>query len=139
MKNISSYGPVLLRVAMSLVFLWFSTNQFMHPSVWVGVVPVWAASLVGGTQTVVFLNAWFELIAGLMLLIGFHTRIVALLLGLHLIGIAGGFGLSAIGVRDWGLCLATLSIFFNGVDMWCFDRRFHRDFEAIDPRGNVAA
>ena len=136
-KNLSAYGPVLLRIAMSLVFLWFGANQFLHTPMWTGVVPDWVASLTGSATMVVCLNAWFEIVAGLLLLVGFHTRIVALLLGLHLIGIAGGFGLSAIGVRDWGLCLATLSVFFNGYDMWCVDRRFGSDFAAIDQRPQI--
>lgn len=133
--RLSSYGPVLLRVAMSLVFLWFGTNQLIHTASWTGVVPSFVAGIFGSASTVVLLNGWFEIVAGLMLIVGFHTRIVSLLLGLHLIGIAGGFGLSAIGVRDWGLCLATLSIFFNGPDMWCVDLKLgRRDFAAIDPQ-----
>ena len=130
--KLSAYGPVLLRIGMSLVFLWFGTNQFLHTAMWTGVVPAWAAGLFGSASTVVILNAWFEVVAGILLLVGFHTRVVALLLGLHLISIAGGFGLSAIGVRDWGLCLATLAIFFNGYDMWCVDKKFGGDFAAID-------
>jgi uncharacterized membrane protein YphA (DoxX/SURF4 family) len=136
-RNLSAYGPVLLRVAMSLVFLWFSTNQFMHPASWVGVVPGWASGLFGSATTVVFLNAWFEIVAGILLIVGFHTRVVALLLALHLVSIAGGFGLSAIGVRDWGLCLATLAIFFNGYDMWCVDKRFRSDFASINEQPNL--
>lgn len=131
MNKISSYGPILVRVAMSLVFLWFGANQLMHAASWTSVVPGWAAAAFGGASTVVLLNGWFEIVAGLMLLAGFHTRVIALLLGLHLIGIAGGFGLSALGVRDWGLCLATLSIFFTGPDIWCIDRKLSRDFAPI--------
>lgn len=136
-RNLSSYGPVLLRIGMSLVFLWFGTNQFMQTSSWTGIVPEWAGGVFGSATTVVLLNAWFEVVAGILLLVGFHTRIIALLLGLHLIGIASGFGLSAIGVRDWGLCLATLSIFFNGYDMWCVDRKFGSDFASIGEQPRV--
>jgi uncharacterized membrane protein YphA (DoxX/SURF4 family) len=57
-----------------------------------------------------------KIIAGLMLAIGIFPRYVALLLGLHLLVISEGLGISAVGVRDIGLAFATFSLFFLGND-----------------------
>lgn len=110
---------------MAAVFLCFSYYQFSNPSIWTDFVPTWVAALVAGNAVLlVLLNAWFELVAGLCLLFGFQTRTVALLLSLHLFFIAGSIGLNSLGVRDFGLAIATLSIFFNGFDRISLDAMF---------------
>jgi uncharacterized membrane protein YphA (DoxX/SURF4 family) len=131
MNSYSRYAPVIVRIGMSLVFLWFGTNQLMHPTMWAGVVPAWVSAMTpGGASTVVHINGWFEIVAGLCLVVGFQVRLVALLLGLHLLGIASSFGVnSPIGVRDFGLTIATLSIFFAGADVWSVDKKMMRQTE----------
>ena len=62
------------------------------------------------------LNGLIEIIAGGMLAFGILSRWVGLLLGIHLFIIAVSMGLTAIGVRDIGLALATLSLFFLAKD-----------------------
>lgn len=121
---LSKYGPILLRVGLCLVFLWFGSNQLMHPENWVRIVPAWAASIFGSAETTVHINGYVEIILSLILLAGIQVRVVAFILGLHLIGIASTFGLSPTGVRDWGLCLASFSVFLNGADAWCLDRKW---------------
>jgi uncharacterized membrane protein YphA (DoxX/SURF4 family) len=122
--NISKYGPLVLRIGLALVFLWFGADQLAHTAMWVGVVPKWATGIFGNASTVIYLNAWFEIVSSILLVIGFQTRWVALLLALHLADIASGFGLSSTGVRDWGLAIATLSVSLSGYDVWCLDRKF---------------
>jgi uncharacterized membrane protein YphA (DoxX/SURF4 family) len=132
MFKLQACGPVIVRLALSLVFLSFSYLQFSNPGMWGGVVPKFVSAMVGGNAgLIVSLNAWFELLAGLMLIIGFHTRAVALLLALHLFGIASSFGFSPIGIRDFGLAFATLSIFFTGMDVWCLDQKFTKKAEPV--------
>ncbi|MCX6716106.1 MAG: DoxX family protein [Candidatus Taylorbacteria bacterium] len=131
MNRLKSYAPVLVRVALSLVFLWFGYNQLAHPDMWIKIVPAWAGGIFGSAAIVVTINGWFEIVAGLLLIAGIQVRIVSLLLGLHLISIASGFGLSAIGIRDWGLCLATFSIFLNGPDIWSLDSTLKNKVEEI--------
>lgn len=123
MEKHSIHGPAIVRIGMSLVFLWFGVNQWLHPSMWMGLVPHWISAIVSAS-VVVHTNGLFEILAGLCLLVGFQIRIVAILLCLHLIGIASTFGLSATGVRDFGLAIATLSIFFTGMDVWSVDTKF---------------
>ncbi len=124
MEKYSKYAPVVLRIAISLVFLYFGTSQLMNASKWIGFMPDFVSAMFGGNAVLlVHINGVFEVIAGLCLIVGFQTRIVALLLGLHLIGIASSIGFSPLGVRDFGLSFATLSIFLNGADVWCLDEK----------------
>ena len=110
---------------MGAVFMFFSYYQFSDPSAWTGYVPHSITALFGGNATMlVLLNAWFELVAGLSLLAGFQTRIVSLLLALHLFGISATIGISPLGIRDLGLAVATLSIVFAGPDLISIDGKF---------------
>lgn len=115
MNNKQYIGISILRIALSFVFLWFGFSQMSNAAQWIGFVPDWATSIMSA-GTLVYLNGIFEIIAGLMLAIGIFPRYVALLLGLHLLVISEGLGISAVGVRDIGLSFATLSLFFLGND-----------------------
>jgi uncharacterized membrane protein YphA (DoxX/SURF4 family) len=121
MKN---FAPIFLRITMSAVILWFGVSQLADPNSWLGFLPTWTASLPISPVHLVYLNGWFELTFGFALLCGFYTRFVAILLALHLFDIAYIVGYTAIGVRDFGLATATLSIFFYGWDYWSVDRLF---------------
>ena len=121
MKNISSYAPIVLRLGLTAVIIWFGTSQLMNPAQWIGIVPGWATGLSGmSAGTIVHINGWFEIIAGLMLGIGVWTRWVALILALHLFVIASGFGFNAIGVRDFGLTASMLALAMFGNDAFCY-------------------
>lgn len=132
-SRIQPYAPVVTRIGLSLVFLTFSYFQFSDPSMWTGYVPEGVTSLFGGNAVLlVLLNAWFELVFGLALLAGLQVRTTAILLAGHLLGIAATIGFSPLGVRDLGLAVATLSIFFAGPDLWSIDRRLlKRDEPAV--------
>jgi uncharacterized membrane protein YphA (DoxX/SURF4 family) len=118
------FAPILVRIAMALVMLWFGSQQLLHAGNFTAYLPDWTSKLPISDITFVHLNGWFEVTFGLLLLAGFYTRIVALLLGLHVLGIATTFGLTELGVRDFGLACSTLSIFLNGPDVWSLDRVF---------------
>lgn len=104
-------GTALLRISLAFVFLWFGFSQISNPSIWTSFVPEWATNIMDA-GVLVLLNGVLEIIAGFLLAFGIFPRYVALLLGVHLFIIATSLGLSAIGVRDIGLALATLSLFF---------------------------
>ena len=65
-----------------------------------------------------------EVVFGLSMFFGFYTRFVSCILALHLFDIAFIVGYNAIGVRDFGLALATASVFLFGSDVWSVDRLF---------------
>ena len=118
------YAPSVLRYGMAAVILWFGLEQFLHNSLWTAYVPDYAVSLTHmSAGTIVFLNAVFETIFGLLLVFGWQTRIVALLLALHLFDIMWTVGYGEIGARDLGLAVATLVVFMNGSDMLCIQRK----------------
>lgn len=122
MQKISSYSPVVLRIGIALVFLWFGTNQFIDTNAWIGFVPDSIVSLSGlSTATLVHLNGIFEIVFGVALLLGFFTRYAAFLLALHILDITYIVGFDAIGVRDFGLSLATIAIWLHGADFLTLD------------------
>ena len=121
MKEIA---PIILRIAISLVFLWFGSQQLMNPQPWTRLVPDAAIAMTGLSPIAFILfNGSFEIVFGLCLLFGFFTRATALVLGVHLFLITLSLGLTAIGIRDFGLSLATISIFFHGMDQFSLDWR----------------
>ena len=124
LKKLERWAPVVLRYGMCLVILWFGTQQFLHTDYWTAYVPDSVVSMTGlSLTTFVYINATFEVLFGLLLVIGWQTRIVALLLGLHLLDIMWVVGYGEIGVRDFGLAIATLVIFMNGSDFMCLSRK----------------
>lgn len=112
-------APIVLRLTLSAVFVWFGFSQILNPSAWTSLVPTWAVSLYHLSPLgVVYLNGVFEIIAGSLLALGFWVRWVALVLSIHLFVIAADFGINPIGVRDIGLSLSTFAIFLFGDDSW---------------------
>lgn len=114
-----------------MVIIWFGFAQFSDASSWVGYLPEWTSSLPISATTFIYLNAWFEMTFGLLLLTGFYTRIVALLLALHLLEITYTVGYGAIGIRDFGLSVALLSIAMYGPSIFSLDRFFKSRTEAM--------
>lgn len=119
-QKLSSYAPVVLRLAMAAVFVWFGVSQLANPNAWISLVPAWATNLLGASAlTVVYLNGILEIILGSFLAVGFYARIVAAVLFIHLLVIVSHLGLNAIGVRDFGLSFATLAIALFEEDKHC--------------------
>lgn len=119
----SPCAPAVLRVGISLVFLWFAFQQLTNADAWTGFVPDLAVSLSGlSAETLVLLNGVFEMVAGLALITGFYTRLAAVLLSLHMFHIISIVGYSAISVRDFGIAIAALSIALVEADRWTLDR-----------------
>jgi uncharacterized membrane protein YphA (DoxX/SURF4 family) len=126
-KKLSNTGkaisPTVLRIGIALVFLWFGTNQIIDPVSWVDYIPAWVVSISHlSAETIVYLNAAFEIFFGTALALGFFTRFVAFFLMLHMFDITITVGLDAIGVRDFGLSVASLVIWINGADFFTLDR-----------------
>ncbi len=136
LSHYQKYAPVVVRIGISLVFLWFGTHELIDAPSFVGWLPDFITNphgmMMGSMQMMhvnmtpigfVHVNGLFEVVFGLLLLLGLFTRISAFLLGIHLLGIALSIGYNEIGVRDFGLTLATFSIFLHGPDRWCLDKK----------------
>ena len=121
-KSLEKYSGTVLRFGISVVMLWFGTQQFLYTDHWTAYVPDSVVAM-SGLSAVVFvhINAVFELVFGFLLVFGWQTRLCALLLTLHLLDIMWVVGYGEIGVRDFGLAVATFVIFMNGSDLLCLD------------------
>lgn len=136
------YAPIILRIGLSIVFLWFGISQLINPESFIGYVPEFlydhpndmnhehplqlAHNLPLTSHMIIMGNGAFETIFGLLLLLGMFTRISALLLAIHLLIITIGLGYNDIAVRDFGLVIATISIFLNGEDKFLLDKKMKR-------------
>ena len=125
MQRYPEGAAILVRLALSVVFLWFGLNQLFDAASFMGFVPSWAYNLPVSVTTLVLFNGVFETIFGLALLLGVFVRPVSFLLALHLVGIAFSVGYGDVFNRDLGLAAATFSVFLSGADNWCLDRRSH--------------
>ncbi len=119
-----NYSPAVLRMGLSLVFLWFGISQLARPESFLGYVPQWLSSY---SDMLLFGNGLFDLLIGALLLLGVFTRIAALIGGLHLLSISlFSVGYNEVGVRDAGLAVAAFSVFLNGEDSFCLGRMLRR-------------
>ncbi len=127
LEKMPRFSGLLLRAGLAFVFIWFGSQQLLDSSAWAGLIPEWIVSMSGmSALTFVFLNGLFEVVFGLALLVGFFTRTVALLLGLHLLGIAFTVGYNDVGVRDFGLAMATFAVFLEGSSIWSVDEHLEK-------------
>lgn len=112
--NQTQIAQFILRNGLAAMFLWFGFSQLFDGVNWVGWVPDWIVSIVHlPPAMIVLLNGSFEVVAGILLALGIWVRPIAFLLAAHLAIITLEIGLSAIGVRDFGLTVATLSLAFS--------------------------
>lgn len=122
---------VVLRVGIGAVMIWFALQQLSDPSSWVFYLPAWTKSLPVSQIGFVYLNAWFELTFGTLMIMGFYTRIVAFFLAIHLFGIVFTLGYNQTGVRDFGLSIALLAISLYGTSSWSLDEYFERNDDTM--------
>lgn len=109
------YARGLLTTALLLVFLYFGIDKFVHPTIWLGFMPLWMDGLLGLTA-----NVWLGVIGALEILFALFLifpirkvrQIGCILIALHLVGIVTIVGWNDIGVRDTGLLLAALALLF---------------------------
>jgi len=113
------YGKIILRIGISLVFLWFGLNQIFDSESWTSYVPQFMDKFGIPPEIVILLNGILETAFGLLLLFGIFTRVASLILAIHLFFITLTLGYNEIAVRDLGLTFATLAVFFNGTDKFC--------------------
>ena len=107
----SKYNSLVLRVGLGLVLLWFGISEVINPVSMQGYIPSWfRAILFFNVNTFIFLNGVIEILLAVLLILGLFTRLVAILTALHLLAITIAVGYNEIGVRDFGLFMAALSL-----------------------------
>ena len=104
-------GLLTLRLGLASVFLWFGFSQLLDGLAWVGWVPLWAVALLHLPPAMIVLgNGLIEVVLGTLLAMGLWVYPIASLLALHMAIITFDIGLTAIGVRDFGLTIATAAL-----------------------------
>jgi len=138
------YSTDIVRIALSIVFLWFGINQLVNPESFLGYVPQWIYphepqmmhehhfQFMHGipnvqVHAIIMSNGAFETVFGIFLILGLFTRIAAFLLAFHLFGIAFSLGYNDVAVRDFGLALATISLIFSGAGQLSLDNKLRKD------------
>ncbi|KKW46178.1 MAG: hypothetical protein UY96_C0008G0003 [Parcubacteria group bacterium GW2011_GWB1_56_8] len=120
--SLKRFAPALLRFTMAAVFVWFGTAQLLHSEMWVGFLPEFMLYTPIAPSTLVLVNGSAEIVLAVLLATGVYIRLSALILGLHLLGIAWNIGWNPTGMQDFGLALATLAISLRGDDFLSLDR-----------------
>lgn len=133
-EKMKKFAPIILRIGLSLVVLWFGTQQILNTGMWTSLIPTWLTSMSGIDATVwVHFNGAFEIVFGLCLLLGYFTRVTAFLLALHMLDITLTVGYTSVGVRDFGISMAMLAVFLHGMDAWSFDTLMKKEEEESLP------
>lgn len=104
----SSYAPLVLRVGIAFVFIWFGLNGLTNTEMWTRLVPEWALSIAPAT-TLVQLHGLIELVFGILLAFGVYARFSAFILLVsivHTLTLVSG----AIFIRDVGIAMALVSL-----------------------------
>lgn len=99
---------------------WSAIQQIVDPGIWVGYLPTWTGYLPIPGEMFVMLNGWSELVLAALLAAGCFTRVISIVLGLHLPGIAWTAG-GAVGVRDATLAVRLWALAAGKTDIWMLD------------------
>lgn len=94
---------------LGIVFLWIGLNIFVHPDAWIGFVP---QNPPGGISREVALKVFgvIDTTLGVLLIMRWWQKLVAIVAAIHLLGILVTNGLDAVVIRDVGLLGAALAL-----------------------------
>src|SRR3989344_969839 len=130
-KN-KDYSIFIVRMSLALVLLWFGISQLINPESFLGYIPQWMhehpLQLMHNipkpsVHVVLTFNGIADTLLGLLLLMGFYTRLTAFIAALHLLSIAFSLGYNDIAIRDFGLSLMALSVVFSGAGILSLDNK----------------
>ena len=116
------YSSFIIRIGLALVLLWFGIDEIINPQNWFGYFSQWLA-LPFSLETFFLLNGIFEVIIGILLLMGLYTRVVAFISAFHLLAVTIALGYNDVAVRDFGLTLMAVSLVFSGAGVLSLDNR----------------
>src|SRR3989338_5736519 len=108
MKRVSCH---LLRVGLSITFLWIGVLIFKNPESWGGYLQPWAYGLLPiPIEQAMIGTAILDIAIGALLLVDIFTWLAALVGALHLVIVLTVSGITDITVRDIGLLVGLLAL-----------------------------
>ena len=117
-KQLPFFAPIVLRLGLAGVFIWFGLSQIFDPNAWTSYIPDIAIHVTGISAFILVIgNGIFEVVMAILLVFGIWVRPVAALLFLHMCGILATVGLDSIGVRDVAIAAGLLSVTLYGNDV----------------------
>ena len=105
---------LLARILLSVMFVMAGFGKFADPASTAGMI---AQAGLPAATALTYLAGLFELVAGLAVLVGFQTRIAAILLALFCAFTAFMFHSGAINIPDFPAAANGLLTMFNGLMM----------------------
>jgi len=115
MNTTAKTSDLILRYALAFVVIWFGINEIFATSKWLSYVPHFLGTGALAYDLVIF-HGIVLCLAGILLALGWQTRIVAAIVALMLLDIVINFlftsGLNSVAIRDVGLFGAALSLVF---------------------------
>ena len=117
MVNKTSYH--ILRVGMSITFIWIGILILKSPESWAGYMQPWAVKLlpVPATQALIS-TAILDIIIGILFLTDWMTWVAGLLGSLHLVSVLTVSGITDITVRDIGLLVSCVVIMIESLPFY---------------------
>ena len=117
MSKSASYH--ILRVGLSITFIWIGILILKNPEAWGGYLQPWAVGLLPVSITqALFSTAILDIIIGILFLIDWFTWVAGLLASLHLVVVLTVSGITDITVRDIGLLAATLVVMIEDLPIY---------------------
>jgi len=121
-RDLEEYTPLVLRVGLGLIFLWFGFQQVTDTAAWLGWVPPWVLGMSPvGAETIIMVNGIAQLVFALFLFLGLFLRVFALLAAVHMLGILVSVGFNEIGVRDFAIFTGALALALYGESKYSLD------------------
>jgi len=124
----NNYSRLILRIGLGLVFIYFGLIQFINPERWTDLLPEFLTKLsLFKPEIFILINGMFDTLVGFCLILGLFVRIFSLLAFLHLISISlFSLGFNTSGIRDLGLAISALSLFFTEEDKFSLDYKLRK-------------
>lgn len=118
-------GRLILRGGIGIVFILLGFDKFPHPADWLVYISPSLSQFLSQADWTAYaflrVQGVIELILGLHLLVGFLARFAALGCSVLLALITYSLGWDHTGIRDWGLLICSIAIFFLGPGNWSAD------------------
>lgn len=109
-------GYHVLRVGLSITFIWIGILIIKSPESWGGYLQPWAVKLLPiSIEKALLSTAVLDIFIGFLFLIDWFTWIAAFLGSLHLVIVLTVSGITDITVRDIGLLSASLVVLIESL------------------------